>query len=90
MLRKLDKGTDTTEIELESKEGEQTLLSSNRGGICSPSLDFLDTSYEGVSEDKILDYLARIISTIYLKQYHGYTNTEKGSDILPGVNKRTG
>ena len=31
-------------------------------------LDFLDTSSENVTEDEILDYLARIISEIYLSE----------------------
>lgn len=66
-MKKLDKRDNTILSDFESKEGEQTLLSSNESGVCSPSLDFLDTSAEGVSEDMILQYLAEIIGDIYLK-----------------------
>ena len=31
-------------------------------------MDFLDTSADSVTEDEILDYLARIIVSIYLKE----------------------
>lgn len=90
MLKELDKGEHTTEINISTSEGERTLLSSNKGGIRSPSLDFLDTSAEDVSEEMILDYLAQIISSIYLKEMHGNNNNKTGSDLLPGINKRTG
>lgn len=89
MLEKLDKRNNTSDIDFEPNEGERTLLSSNKGGIRSPSLDYLDTSAKTVSEDMALEYLAQIISMIYLKQYHGFS-AEEGSYLLPGINKRTG
>lgn len=67
-MQKLDKGENITAIDFDFGEGERTLLSSNESGVRSPSLDFLDTSSEEVSEDMILQNLARIISDIYLKK----------------------
>jgi hypothetical protein len=87
-LMRLDKGEETTETNLSNNEGERTLLSSNKGGIRSPSLDFLDTSAENVTEEMILDYLAQIISSMYLKELRG-ANNKTSSHLLPGINKRT-
>lgn len=89
MLKKLDKSEHIPDINFEPNEGERTLLSSNKGGMRSPSLDYLDTSAETVTEHMALEYLAEIISIIYLKQYHGF-GAEEGSNLLPGVDKRTG
>lgn len=33
-------------------------------------MDYLDTSSPNVTEEKVLEYLASIISTIYLKAHH--------------------
>lgn len=87
MIQSLHKGNHITPIPNESDEGERTLLCSNRGGMRSPSLDFLDTSAEDVSEEIILTYLASIISEIYLNQSYG---NKEGGDLLPGINKRAG
>jgi len=64
MMKELDKRFQTTNTKIEPNEGERTLLSSNNSSSRSPSLDFLDTSSEDVSEQEILDYLARIISLL--------------------------
>lgn len=88
-MQKLHNGENNAEI-LEPNEGERSLLCSNRSSVRSPSLDFLDTSADTVSEDMILDYLARIISTMYLKQHYGNNPTKKSSNLLPGINERTG
>ncbi|MFN8288963.1 MAG: hypothetical protein U0U70_01780 [Chitinophagaceae bacterium] len=88
-MNSLDKREITESILIEPEEGERTLLSSNRSGLRSPSLDFLDTSADTVTEDMALEYLAHIIGTIYLKHYHGFGEKES-SHILQGVNKRTG
>jgi hypothetical protein len=48
-------------------EGEHSLLYSNKWGIGSPSLQFLDTGAEEVSEELILTYLAQIIISIHFK-----------------------
>lgn len=84
MLKKLDKKEYANHEFQELSEGERTFLSSNRDGIRSPSLDFLDTSADNVSEELILDYLARIISAIYLKKIHGITveTSKKSSHLL--------
>ena len=87
MMNELGKREDTTEIFVKPGEGERTLLPSSESGKRSPSLDFLDTSADNVTEDMILDYLASIISTIYLKQTYG---NKKSSDLLPGINERAG
>ena len=71
MLEKLDKRDNTIIKYVEPNEKRVcTLLSSNKDGMRSPSLDFLDTSSDDVTEDMILDYLARIISDIYLKEIY--------------------
>ncbi|MBS4064733.1 MAG: hypothetical protein KGZ74_09250 [Chitinophagaceae bacterium] len=51
----------------DSSEGEHTLLYSNKWGIGSPSLQFLDTSAEETTEEMILEYLAQIIISIHFK-----------------------
>lgn len=89
MIRKLHKRENITEIDFEPNEGERTLLCSNKGGMRSPSLDYMDTSAETVTQHMALEYLAEIISTIYLRQHHGF-GTKEGSNILPGIDKGTG
>lgn len=88
-MKMLDKSYNA-KINVEPNEGERTLLSSNESGMRSPSLDFLDTSADSVTEEMILDYLARIISDIYLQETHGNNTEQKSSDLLPRINKRTG
>jgi len=88
MLKKLHKRENSPDIDIEPNEGERTLLCSNKGGMRSPSLDYLDTSAETVTEDMALEYLAQIISMIYLKQHHGFGSKESGN-LLPSINKRT-
>jgi hypothetical protein len=90
MIKKLHKGEDTTGIFLEPNEGERTLLCSNESGMRSPFLGFLDTSAANVSDEMILDYLARIIANMYLGQDYGNTTTKKGRHILPSIDKGTG
>jgi hypothetical protein len=89
MIKMLHKREKATEIFLEPNEGERTLLCSNESGTRSPFLGFLDTSADNVNDEMILDYLAKIIADMYLETNYGKT-TKKGSDILPGINKRTG
>jgi hypothetical protein len=79
MIKKLDKRENTT-IDFDPNEGERTLLSSNKGGMRSPSLGFLDTSSNDVTDDEILKYLAGILCDIYLSQT--YDNHKKSSDLL--------
>lgn len=89
MLKKLHKRSKPINNDFEPNEGERTLLCSNKGGMRSPSLDYLDTSAKTMTEDTALEYLSQIISMIYLKQNHGF-NSEEGGNILPGIYKRTG
>ena len=90
MLKKRDKRINTAYKYVEPNEGERTLLSRNKGSMRSPSLDFLDTSAEGVTEDMMLDYLAGIICDIYLKEMYGNNAEKESSDILPGIDQGTG
>jgi hypothetical protein len=54
-----------SEFYKDDSEGEHPLLYSNKWGIGSPSLQFLDTSADDVSEEQILEYLAQIIISIH-------------------------
>ena len=89
MLKLQDKGEHPTEINIEPNEGEQTLLSCNKGGICSPSLDF-DTDSPLVSEAMLLDQLASIIVQIFIADQDAKYKSKKSSDLLPSVDKGTG
>lgn len=86
-MNKLHKRGKTISINVEPDEGERSLLCSNESGTRSPSLDFLDTSSDDVSEDMLLDYLAHIISEIYLQEIYGNGTEEESSYLLPGINK---
>ena len=89
MMKKLDKRFNNTDNIVDFKGEQRGRLSSNNVSVrCSP-LDFLDTSSDDVTEDMILDYLARIISDIYLKEIYGNTAKKESSDLLPGFNKGT-
>jgi len=88
MIKKLHKRVSTTETNFESNEGERTLLCSNKGGMRSPSLDL------GISanstEDELIGILADILVEGFLWQHkHGKQHTTEGSDLLPGIHKRT-
>ncbi len=88
-MKKLDKREHTTAISFEPKEGERALLSSNKGGMRSPSLDL------GISSDSTQDELIGILANILVEAFiwqheHGKQYTIKGSDLFPGINKRTG
>lgn len=88
MIR-LHKRGKTISINVEPDEGERSLLCSNESGIRFPSLDFLDTSSDNVSEDMLLDYLAQIISEIYLQEMYANGTEEESSNLLPCLNKGT-
>ena len=87
-MKKLDKRNNTTDIDFESNEGERTLLSSNKGGMCSPSLDL------GISSDSTQDELIGTLADILLEGFlwqheHGKQHTTQGSNLLSGIHKRT-
>jgi hypothetical protein len=86
-MKKLHEASHAVNDYAHSNGGERSVLCSNKGGIRSPSLDFLDTSAASVTEEQVLEYLAKIISDIYLKKVYG---DKKGSDLLSGLDKRTG
>jgi hypothetical protein len=72
---------------LTSKEGEQRLLYCNKVSS-SPSLDF-NPNTAFVTEDIAMDYLAEILVQIYLNDKRNQLS-KKGSDLLSGIDKRTG
>lgn len=85
-MKKLGKRKNT--VNFEPNEGERTLLSSNKGGMRSPSLDL------GISPDstqkELIGILADILIEGFLWQHkYGKENTKQSSDLLPGINKRT-
>lgn len=87
-MKKLDKRNNTTVIGFEPNEGERTLLSSNKGGMRSPSLDLGITPDS--SQEELIGILADILVEAFLwKHEHEPEYTTKGSDLLPGINKRT-
>lgn len=83
-MKELDKRENTANIYVEPNEGERTLLSSNESGKRSPSLDFDSL----IPDNILLDQLASILVDIYLAKIDA-TRNQKGSDLLPGINKRT-
>ena len=88
IMKTLDKRKDTSEIDFEPNEGERSLLSSNKGGMRSPSLDL------GINPDSTQDELIGILADILVEAFmwqhqHGKEHRTKGSDLLPGINKRT-
>ena len=87
-MKKLDKREHTSSIDFEPKEGGRTLLSSNKGGMRSPSLDL------GISPDSTQDELISILADIlvegFMWQYeHGKEHKAQGGNLLPGINKGT-
>ena len=88
MLKKLHKRNNTLDTDLEPNEGERTLLCSNKGGMRSPSLDL--GIHADSTEDELIGILADILVEGFILQHkHGEKHTTQGSDLLPGVNKRT-
>lgn len=62
-MKKLDKSKYTTVIDFEPNEGERTLLSSNKGGIRSPSLDL------GITPDSSQEELISILADILVEGF---------------------
>lgn len=78
---------ETTTINIvEPKEGERTLLPSDESGQRSPSLDIDNKP----SKEQLLNELADIFVESILWEINHGNESEKGSDLLPGVNQRTG
>ncbi|MBC8156532.1 hypothetical protein H7X64_00015 [Armatimonadetes bacterium] len=87
-MKKLDKRQHTASTDFEPKEGGRTLLSSNKGGMRSPSLD-LGISPDS-TQDELISILADILVEAFMWQYeHGKEHTTTGSSLLPGIDKRT-
>jgi len=87
MLKKLDKRENVIGIHVEPNAGERALLSSDNSGVRSPALDLKDTITE--EQKKLLDQLAEILVEGFLWQYEHGEQQQTGSDLLPGVDKRT-
>lgn len=88
-MNKLDNSSVANNIFI-PKEGQRELLSSNRVRYRCPSFG---VSGPNVSEDVALDYLASILVEAFLnkKEYerNQFKSKEKGSALLPSINKRT-
>lgn len=69
------------------REGERTLLCSNKWGIGSPSLQFLDTAAEETTEEMIFEYLAQIIISIHFKKLWRNTTKNNVSSIAESQQK---
>lgn len=88
-MKKLGKREHPVSNSFEPNEGERTLLPSSKSGMRSPSLD-LGISPDS-TEDELIGILADILVEGFLWQHeHGKQHTKKGSDLLPGIHKRTG
>lgn len=84
-----DKSYKHLHTSVESKEGERRLLSSNKANARSPSLD-INPNSNYISDEVALDYLAELLVEVYVEYYRNGNRQKKGSDILSGINKRTG
>ena len=87
-MKKLGKREYIASNSFELNEGERTLLPSSRSGMRSPSLDL------GISPDSTEDELIGILADILVEgllwqQKHGKQHTNQGSNLLPGIHKRT-
>ncbi len=87
-MKKLGKREHTASISFEPKEGRRILLPSSKSSMRSPSLDL------GISPDSTQDELIGIFADILVEAFmwqheHGKEYTTKGSNLLPGINKRT-
>jgi hypothetical protein len=81
IMKKLDKRKITSEIIFEPNEGERTLLSSNKGGTRSPSLD-LGISPDS-SQDELISILADILVEGFMWQHeHGKQYKKQSSNLL--------
>jgi hypothetical protein len=65
IMKELHKRNSAVQKLIEPNERERALLCSHKGSLSSPSLDFIDTSAESISEDMVLDYLAQIIISLH-------------------------
>lgn len=88
-MKKLHKRNNTAYINIEPNKGERTLSCSNKGSMRSSLLGFLDTSSENASNEMISEYFAKLIVDMFIETNYANT-TKKGSNILPGIDKRTG
>lgn len=78
-----------TEITNIPKDGGCISLFRNKSSLHPPFLGELPTNTEE-NEDELIRYLAKILVDIFLNSETFYGTKEKGSDILSGINKRTG
>jgi hypothetical protein len=69
------------------KAGEQPSLCSNKVDTCSPALGFKSNS-PLATEDILLDYLASLLVRSFIAQEK--KNESTSSNLLSGINKRTG
>jgi len=87
-MEKLDKRYKDTDNTVEFKEEQRRRLSSNNVSDRCSSLD-LGISPDS-TEEELIGILADILVEAFIWQHqHGKEHTTKGSDLLPGINKRT-
>ena len=90
IMKTLGKSEHTASISFEPKEGGRTLLPSSKSSMRSPSLDYLDTSADDVTEDMIIKYLVSIMSDIYMQRIYGNSSPKTSGDLLQSLNERAG
>ena len=89
MLKKLHKRNSIVYKPFEPEEGERSLLCSNKDDTRSPSLDLEITSQ--TTRQELIGILAKIIVEGFLWEHnHAKQYSKEGSNILSGVDKRTG
>jgi hypothetical protein len=88
IMKKLDRENRTAVGNI-SKKGGCMSLSSNRGGSHPPFLDELPAN-TAENEDILIRYLAKILVDIFLNSEAYYGGKKESSDLLPGIDERTG
>jgi hypothetical protein len=72
-----------------SKKGGCTSLCSNRGSLHPPFLDELPAN-TAENEDILIRHLAKILVDIFLNSEDYYGGQKESSDLLSGIDERTG
>lgn len=85
MIERRDKRNTTVKY-VEPNEGERTLLSRDKSGMRSPSLDLLDNS----NQEELINFLADILIDGFLWHYEHARKQETSSDLLSGFDQGTG
>jgi hypothetical protein len=88
-MKKLDRDNKTAEMNIPKQGGSCMSLSSNKGRTHPPFLGvLLDNKTE--TENKMIEYLAEILIDIFLTSENFNGKPKTSSNILQGVDERTG